>query len=203
MTREEIKQSFDLSRDKFDAIKQDNEKEIVSIKYSKCEYFEIFPCSYQRSGFKQGKLVDNINKIKSTEDLYSYGFDSKERIIQIKEGISIENQFYYQFLKYEKNFVKSHQFNNSKDLQNVSIYFYDKVSNKIEKMFSQGRRGGRDEFYIYSENGLLEEIRIKQYDRKGNEADPYKEIFDYSEIGELKQITKSFENGYSEVIYEL
>lgn len=201
MTREDLKQEFNTVKGNFDTIRKEIEKEIIETKYSKCEYFEVFPYSYQRYSFKQGKLLENLDNIKSTEDIYIYGFDKNNRIVMVKEGISIQDNFNYDFLIYKENIIKSMSFNNTKDLRNVSYHFLN-ANNQIKKMTSQGRRGGRDELYIYSEVGLLEEIQIKQYDRQGNEANSYKETFDYSEIGELKSITKSFDNGYSEIIYE-
>lgn len=202
MTREDLKQEFNTVKGNFNAIRNEIEKEIRETKYSKCEYFEIFPYSYQRYSFKQGKLLENLDNIKSTEDIYIYGFDKNNRIIMVKEGISIQDNFNYDFLIYKEDIIKSMSFNNTEDLRNISYYFLN-TNNQIKKMISQGRRGGRDELYIYSEVGLLEEIQIKQYDRRGNEVDPYKEIFEYSETRELKCITKNFENGYSEIIYEI
>lgn len=202
MTREEIKQEYNKLKGSFDDIKKDIEKKIVNTKHSKCEYFEIFPYSYQRHSFKQGELLENLNSLGGAENLYSYGFDSKERIIQIKEGISLENQFYYEFLIYDENKIKSLSYDNSKALRNLSYFFLNELG-KVSKMIFQGKHGAKEENYLYKE-GVLMEIHTNPYEgrRQRQNLNPYKEIFEYTEAGELKQITKFFENGYSETIYE-
>lgn len=201
MKREEIKNTFNNAKEQFDFLKEEIQRQIVNTKYSKCEYFEIIPFSYQRNGFKKGKIIDTISSVKSTKDLYEYGFDKENRIILIKEGISIENQFYYQFLFYESDLIKSYLFDNVKSLRSVQFYFLN-TNFEITSMISQSKYGAKEEFYVY-ENNKIKEIKVEPYEVRRQEPIPYKETFDYNEVGELMRITKNFESGYSEVIYEI
>lgn len=200
LDRLQLKLELEKAKDDFDIIKELVKGQLINIKYSKGPYFETLPFSYQRNGFKQGKLIDNIEKIKTTEDLYSYGYDKDNRLIEVKEGISIENNFYYQFFIYEKEYTKSFFFDNEKALMNISFYYYNN-SNKIQKILSQGRRGGREESYFYNESNFIDKIEVKQFDRNGNEANFFCETFIYDDLGNLSSITKSFENNFSEQIY--
>ena len=55
--------------------------------------------------------------------------------------------------------------------------------------------------YIYKENALTH-IEVKQYDIEGNSGNDLIHIFQYQDDGALESITKSFPNGYSEIIYK-
>ena len=68
MDREQLKTEFEKLKDSFDTIKESVESRIAETKYSEGHYFETIPYSYQRSEFCQGKLLDNINKIKTTKE---------------------------------------------------------------------------------------------------------------------------------------
>ena len=196
MDREQLKTEFENLKDSFDTIKESVESQVVETKYSKGYYFETIPFSYQRSEFSQGKLLDNINKIKTTKDLHIYNFDNTGRIVEIKTGISIENQFNFEFLLYESGYVKSVLFDNQKTIRSVSFYIYDKQG-RFNKLLLHGKRGGREEIYVYSENGKLDHVSVIQIDKNGNNVTPYIEKFEYAENGILKRISKNFDNGYS------
>lgn len=71
---------------------------------------------------------------------------------------------------------------------------------KIEKMYSKGSRGSREETYFY-ENDRLQKIVIRQFDRNDIEQDTLQHSFDYKSNGELKSIILSTEL-YSETIYQ-
>lgn len=196
MDREQLKTEFENLKDGFDTVKESVESQIVETKYSKGYYFETIPFSYQRSEFSQGKLLDNINKIKTTKNLNIYGFDNAGRIIEIKTGTSIENQFYFQFLLYEREYVKSVLYDNQKTILNVSFHLHDEQG-RFGKLLMHGKRGGREELYVYSENGKLDYVSVIQIDKNGNKVTPYKEKFEYTENGFLKKISKIFDNGFS------
>ncbi|WP_159020812.1 hypothetical protein [Algibacter sp. L3A6] len=98
--------------------------------------------------------------------------------------------------------MKSLQFDNSKTLRNVRYTFFDD-NGQVINMVSQGRRGGKDEVYKYSNEGLLEQILIRQFDRRGNEADSIIHSFSYFEDNELKKIKKVFKDDTTEIIYEV
>ncbi|MDR1284801.1 MAG: hypothetical protein LBJ88_01210 [Campylobacteraceae bacterium] len=200
--KEELKKEYDKYKNGFDIIKEELEKRIVNTEYYKGVFYEIFPFSYQRAGLKQGKPIENKNHIKSSNDLYAYSFDKKNNIIEVKHGISIEGEFYYQFLFHENDRVKSMNFDNRKTLQNVSLYFFNS-NNKIAKSYLKGRRGSRGEEYHYNKGEILEKITIRQFDRNDNEADTLFHSFEYNFDGSLKSITKSAlnNNNYSEIIY--
>ncbi|NAW50662.1 hypothetical protein GNY06_04435 [Elizabethkingia argentiflava] len=204
MTQKELKIEYDKCKNEFDTIKDEIEKQIVKVENYKGTFYEIEPFSYQRSGFKQGKLVENMNRIKKTNDLYIYGFNEDNKIVEVKEGIDIDNEYYYQFLFYEKNtLIKSLAFNNGKTLQNISYYTH--IDDLLIKLYSVGRRGGIEEEYSYDQRGFLEKITIRQFDRSGNEASTLFHSFEYNSDGSLKSIIESAmgNDDYSEIIYSI
>ena len=85
----------------------------------KGEFYEISPYSYQRNRFKQGKIVGNVTSLKTTSNLFTYYFDVKNQIIEIREGLELKNQFYYTFFIYEKELMKTIAYDNSKRIVNV------------------------------------------------------------------------------------
>ena len=202
MTQEELQREYDKYQNLFDTVKLEIESEIVKFENYKGEFYEVFPFSYQRGGFKQGKSVKNITLLKNTNNLFTYGFNEEGKIIEIREGISIKDKFYYRFLFYEKIYVKSLSYDYDKRLQNISFYLLDE-NKYIRKMYLKGRLGKREEDYYYGENGILEKIVIRQFDKKGNEGGTLIHSFEYQTSGELKSITKTALNNatYSELIY--
>ena len=93
----------------FDELKREIDKNVVREENYKGEFYEIAPYSYQRNRFKQGKIVENVTSLKTTNNLFTYYFDVKNQIIEIREGLELKNQFYYTFFIYEKeltNYIK-------------------------------------------------------------------------------------------------
>ena len=149
-----------------------------------------------QSAFRQWwKDYDEDNK----ELRCTYYFDVKNQIIEIREGLELKNQFYYTFFIYEKELMKTIAYDNSKRIVNVRYYLYGS-NGKIEKMYSKGSRGSREETYFY-ENDRLQKIVIRQFDRNDIEQDTLQHSFDYKSNGELKSIILSTEL-YSETIYQ-
>ena len=72
---------------------------------------------------------------------------------------------------------------------------------KLKRLQLCGSHGSREENYIYKENALTH-IEIKQYDMDGKNGGDLVHIFQYQGDGSLETITKSFPNGYSEIIYK-
>lgn len=203
MTQKELQKEYDKHINKFDTIKEEVEKKIVNTENYKGVFYETTPFSYQRGGFRRGKLVQNMNRIKSTNNLYTYGFDAENNIVEVREGIEIRDAFYYEFFFYnEGKLVKSLAFNNGKTLQNIRYYLYSE-DNLLTKMFSKGRMGGREEEYHYDKERHLEEITIRQFDGNGNEGGTLFHLFEYNSDGSLKSITKSAlgNTDYKDIIY--
>ena len=109
MTQEELKKEYDKydTPIMFDALKEGVESQIVQTEVYKGVYYEIFPYSFQRVGMRKGKPVKLSNRLKSTNNLYFYGFNEKKQIVEVREGCEIENQFDYQFLSYYDVYIKS------------------------------------------------------------------------------------------------
>ena len=137
--------------------------------------------------------------LKTTNNLYTYSFNAENKIIEVREGCELKDQFDYIFLFYEKDFMKTIAYDNSKRLINVCHYQYGS-NNKIEKMYSVGFRGSREETYFY-ENNSLQKIVIRQFDRNGVEHATLQHSFEYKPNGELNSIILSTEL-YSETIYQ-
>lgn len=199
MMNERLKAEFEAYKNDFELIRQQIEKEVVRNEYYKSEFYELTPFSYQRNGFKQGKPVKRPDTIKSSKNLCVYGFNDQAKIIEVKAGCSIENQFYHTFLFYTDNLVKSILYDNGKHLMNVCHYFFK--DGKLNRLLLCGNYGSREESYIYDGN-VLTHIEIKQYNEEGENAGGLVHIFQYQDDGALDSITKSFPNGYSEIIYK-
>lgn len=183
----------------FDELKIEIDKNVVKEENYKGEFYEIAPYSYQRNRFKQGKIVKNITSLRTTNHLYTYYFNAKNQIIEIREGCELKDQFDYTFFIYEKGLMKTILYDNSKRIVNVCYYLYGS-NGKIEKMYSKGTRGSREETYLY-EDDFLQKIVIRQFDRNEIEQDTLQHSFDYKPNGELKSIILSTEL-YSETIYQ-
>lgn len=194
-----LRTEFEALKKDFESIRQQIEAEVVKTESYKGEFYELTPYSYQRNGFKQGKPVKRLDTVKSTKNLCVYGFNIKDQIIEVKTGCSIENQFYHTFLYYTDNLVKSVSYDNGKHLMNVCHYFFE--NGKLKRLLLCGTYGSREEFYTYEEN-ILTHIEIKQYDGLGKIAGVMAHLFQYQDDGALESITKSFPNGYSEIIYK-
>lgn len=199
MIPDKLKNDFNSLRNMFDELKREIDKNVVREENYKGEFYEISPYSYQRNRFKQGKIVGNVTSLKTTNNLFTYYFDAKNQIIEIREGLELKNQFYYTFFIYEKELMKTIAYDNSKRIVNVRYYLYGS-NGKIEKMYSKGSRGSREETYFY-ENDRLQKIVIRQFDRNDIEQDTLQHSFDYKSNGELKSIILSTEL-YSETIYQ-
>ena len=193
-----IRTEFEALKNDFETIRQQIEDDVVRTELYKGEFYELTPYSYQRNGCKQGKPVKRPDTIKSTKNLCIYGFNNQNQIVEVKVGCSIENQFYHTFLYYTDNLVKSILYDNGKHLMNVCHYFFE--GGKLKRSQLCGRYGCREENYIYKENALTH-IEVKQYDIEGNSGNDLIHIFQYQDDGALESITKSFPNGYSEIIY--
>ena len=199
MIPDRLKEEFNSLKNMFDELKIEIDKNVVKEENYKGEFYEIAPYSYQRNRFKQGKIVKNINSVRTTNNLYTYYFNAKNQIIEIREGCELKDQFDYTFFIYEKGLMKTILYDNSKRIVNVCYYLYGS-NGKIEKMYSKGTRGSREETYLY-EDDFLQKIVIRQFDRNEIEQDTLQHSFDYKPNGELKSIILSTEL-YSETIYQ-
>lgn len=201
MTQAELQAEYDRHKGTFDVIKQQTEDAIVKTETYKGEFYEISTFSYQRAGFRRGKPIENINHIRNMNGVVAYGFNDEKKIVEIKSGISLKDQFYYRFLFYEEGRIKSLDFDNVKTLRNISFYLWDE-SEDITIMYLKGRKGSREERYHYSENKVLEKIVIRQFDDAGIEGSTLLHSFEYDDGGKLKSITRSATNGdHSMVIF--
>ena len=199
MIPDRLKEEFNSLKNMFDELKREIDKNVVKEENYKGEFYEIAPYSYQRNRFKQGKIVKNITSLRTTNHLYTYYFNAKNQIIKIREGCELKDQFDYTFLIYEKELMKTILYDNSNRIVNVCYYLYGS-NGKIEKMYSKGTRGSREETYLYEDN-FLQKIIIRQFDRNEIEQDTLQHSFNYKPNGELKSIILSTEL-YSETIYQ-
>ena len=116
MIGETIRTEFEALKNDFETIRQQIEDDVVRTELYKGEFYELTPYSYQRNGCKQGKPVKRPDTIKSTKNLFIYGFNNQNQIVEVKAGCSIENQFYHTFLYYTDNLVRSLLYDNCKHL---------------------------------------------------------------------------------------
>lgn len=200
-TQQQLIEKFIWYEDKFSEIKSKFESEVVYTEYYKGAYYEVSPFSYQREGFRKGKNIKNIKKIKNKNNIYEYDFNKKNKILIIREGVSFDNMFYHSFLHYDDDCLLIIRYDYSNELQNIRFYFYNDRK-KIHEMYSRGRSGGRFEKYIYN-NDVLESITINQFDEKGDNAhSDIVHTFIYNEDGSLNSILKHpYNRSYLETIY--
>lgn len=201
MTLEELKKEYDKynTPSMFDMLKESVEAQIIETEVYKGVYYEIFPYSFQRVGMRKGRPVKQLSRLKSSDDLYFYGFNEKKQIVEVREGCEIENQFDYQFLFYNDSYIKSLDYDSDKELQNISYYNLNK-SFQIETMLSIGCFGAGEEEYFYDDNGKLKKIKIRQFELDGLENCTLYHTFKYSQDGNLDSIIKSTPM-YEEIIY--
>ncbi len=201
MKQADLTDEFNKHTGHFEMIKNEIETKTVRTENYIGEFYEISPFSYQRGGFKQGKLIEEISKLKIKNGIFTYSFNETGNIIEIREGIELKNKFNYQFFFHEENKIKSLSYNYDFELQNISYYLLNN-KNKIISMFSKGKMGGCEEKYKYN-NNKLEKITIRQFDRNGIEGGIIYHNFEYDNNGRLIKITKANDIEIFDVIYEL
>ena len=76
MIPDKLKDDFNSLRNMFDELKREIDKNVVKEENYKGEFYEIAPYSYQRNRFKQGKIVENVTSLKTTNNLFTYYFDA-------------------------------------------------------------------------------------------------------------------------------
>ncbi|MCH4829559.1 hypothetical protein [Flavobacterium columnare] len=131
-----LKEEFELFKNKFEALIAKAEFEKRRIIFSKGEFYEDAPFSYQRLGFNKGTLYKDENKVKFNKNLHIYYFDKDNKLILTKQATSIQDNFYFTFFTWENdNLMTSVRYDNLKSLVNLTRYIYenDKLKNLIFK----------------------------------------------------------------------
>lgn len=202
MSQDELKEEYDKynTEDMFNALKESVEAQVVRTEPYKGFGYNIFPYEFQMVGMKKGRPVKNLDSLKNKTNLYLYGFNEANQIVEVKEGCEIEGLFDYQFLLYEVSFFKSLQYNARKKLQNVT-YCYLKEGGLLDKALSKGRYGGSEQYYFYDDTNKLQKTECKQYDEEGNAAATIYHTFNYRPDGSLENIVKST-SMYEQVVYK-
>ena len=200
MKPEDLKKEYDKYVDQFQSIKTEIESAVVRTESYRGEYYELFPFSYQRGGFKRGQPVAASRKSKSTNNLFTYGFNEGGKIIEVREGIELKDKFHYQFLFYSENKITLLAYDYDAQLQNVSFGLLN-TDQKIEAVFSKGGRGGREERYRYF-GDELRTIEIRQFDASGDEGPTLFHHFEYGAKGVLVKIAKANDVEVFDVIYK-
>ena len=194
-----LKQEFEKSKSEFDNLLKQVESKKDKIVFSKGEYYEETPFSYQRLGFKKGKLYKDENKVKFNKNLQIYYFDKNENLLLTKQATSIQEQYYFTFFIWENNYlVKSLRFNNQKSILNIIEYHYN--GEELKETNFYGTRGLRNETYYYL-NGKLIKIKGQSSSKEVQSQQEYNDIFEYNDSNNLLKITREFDNGYSEQFY--
>ncbi|RPD43601.1 hypothetical protein DNI29_23455 [Hymenobacter sediminis] len=191
-----ITQAFSEEQDKFDHHFTEINKLITHEEWTAGQYFNIGPYDFQRSGFKQGKKINK--KPISTKNKYCYSFDIHNNIIVIKHGLSINNQYNYEFIYYDSSRITSLLYASNKTLINIKIR--NIVDNKVQTLDLKGVRGSKHEEYFYNDN-LLTRIRVDQWNND-QQGTSFNVLFSYNgeEVNKIKNI---FDNGYEEVKYDI
>jgi hypothetical protein len=193
-----LKEEFESFKNQYDYLIDKAELEKTKVVFSKGEFYEDTPFSYQRLGFNQGNIYKDESKVKFNKNLYVYYFDKNGKLILTKQATSIQDQFYYTFFIWENNdLISSIRYDNLKSLINLTKYLY--ADNKLNETSFQANRGSRIEFYIY-ENNKLVKINGESFSNTGEKQNEYSDCFTYD--GEnLTTIVRHFSNGYKEQFF--
>lgn len=116
MTIEEIQKEYEINAPLFNNILNEVERNIVKWEYYRGPFYEITPFSYQRYGYKQGKQVKDIARLRSMRNIFIYGFDVNGNIVEIKEGLSIPEAYNYEFIFKDSKQITILNYNNRKVL---------------------------------------------------------------------------------------
>ena len=201
MTIEEIQKEYEINAPLFNNIFNEVERNIVKWEYYRGPFYEITPFSYQRYGYKQGKQVKDIARLRSMRNIFIYGFDVNGNIVEIKEGLSIPEAYNYEFIFKDSKQITILNYNNRKVLRNLCSYILDENEN-IVRMLSKGKQGGRIEEYSYHPYPRLDRIKIRQFDENWEEGVTLYHSFQYDIDNTLKSIIKTPTSGtYTETIY--
>lgn len=176
MNQELLQKEFQKYKDQFLDIKNRIESNTVKNEYYRGPFYEVVPFSYQRDDYKQGKLITQESLFKNIKNSYIYSFNKEGQIIEIAKGMNLPNSYYYQFLFYSEECLKSLSFDNNKSLLSITFYLFNSLG-YVDKMYSRGKYGGFQENYIYDENNVLKEIEIRQFDKNFKEANPIRHIY--------------------------
>jgi hypothetical protein len=163
--------------------------------WSSGHYFHVEPFDFERGGFKQGTLL--TKEPASTKQKYCYVFGKEDELLEIRQGLSIANQFNREFFFKENNILKSCLYGSNEAIINVKARVYNQ--NKVSEVFLLGKRGSKYERYFYS-NDVLTHIRVEQWNAN-EKGVPYDAILKY-EDNKLIEIVNKFDNGYEEVRYK-
>lgn len=80
-----LKEEFEAYKSDFELIREQIEKEVIKVESYKGEFYELTPYSYQRNGFRRGKLIRNIASIKSTKNVCIYSFNARNQMIEMNQ----------------------------------------------------------------------------------------------------------------------
>jgi len=163
-------------------------------------YIEFPIFSYQRSRMQQGRLIKNINRIKSYKDIYRYTFDSTGKLILEERGNRL-GQFWNIFYLYDKNeyLYLSYAYDDLGEPANVTSYKF--MSEKLQSSKSHGFYGIRSEEYFY-DGDILRKIVISAREHDEENSENAAEYFHYDAAGALSQIELEYKVGSSEIIYK-
>ena len=201
MTIEEIQKEYEINAPLFNNILNELERNIVKWEYYRGPFYEITPFSYQRYGYKQGRQIKDIERLRSMWNIFIYGFDVNGNIVEIKEGLSIPEAYNYEFIFKDSKQITILNYNNRKVLRNLCSYILDENENVV-RMLSKGKQGGRIEEYSYHPYPRLDRIKIRQFDENWEEGVTLYHSFQYDIDNTLKSIIKTPTSGtYTETIY--
>jgi len=178
MTIEEIQKEYEINAPLFNNILNEVERNIVKWEYYRGPFYEITPFSYQRYGYKQGRQIKDIARLRSMRNIFIYGFDVNGNIVEIKEGLSIPEAYNYEFIFKDSKQITILNYNNRKVLRNLCSYILDENEN-IVRMLSKGKQGGRIEEYSYHPYPRLDRIKIRQFDENWEEGVTLYHSFQY------------------------
>ena len=88
MAQEELKVEYDKYNTSsiFDSLKESIEAQIIVTEVYKGFYYEIIPYSFLRVGMRRGNPIKQFNRLKSTNNLFLYGFNEKKQIIEVRRS---------------------------------------------------------------------------------------------------------------------
>jgi len=180
---------------KFEEMKSSTDLLVKDIVWTGGRYFNVVPFEFERAGFKKGKILKSIPK--ETKNKICYLYDEQGRIIAVKEGNNINENFTYIFYQHFDDHIYSFRFNISGSIINARTISV--IDNLIIRMERCTNLGSSIENYNY-QGTILESIEVSQ--KSGDVEQDFKVLFSYNSDGSLKQIKNVHPNGYEEVVYK-
>ncbi|NDJ57437.1 hypothetical protein GWD52_10600 [Enterobacteriaceae bacterium 4M9] len=169
-------------------------RECKKIFISKGAFVNVRPFEIERAGIKLGRVLKK--EPAKFKNIYKYYYDDcgKVRLIEIYDGDLVDREFYF----YHSDCIFIYFFDAAGDIRNIRKCILQGVFFISE--FNYGKYGFSISDYIYSENKLIDCIKVFEKEHNEEKGSTFNVKFKYNNQ-ELESIINVFPNGYEEQRY--